>query len=223
MVIPWKSMALLSCFCQERKHKEILTAAKDVNNLSRYEASVYKEICAKQLHALQSPLPHSIALTSNCKPTAAILTFLRSCGLIPPGAKCFVCRPFRFSGRSVYKNDLVLLQASADEGLWGCAKILLIFAIDEVQCMVSPCQLLEYRKKHAAAIWQPLDQQRIVHASQVLATLTYSKTKTGFITFLTICRGSQKMLPCSRQSKGTALVANVFWFQLLKPTRSCVM
>jgi hypothetical protein len=49
--------------------------------------------------------------------------------------------------------------------------------------------------------------------------------------FLTICRGSQKMLPCSRQCKGTALVAHVFWFQLLKlmcdvsfwPCGSCVM
>jgi hypothetical protein len=85
----------------------------------------------------------------------------------------------------VYKDDLVLLQASADEGMWGCAQILLIFAIDEqVQCMVAPCQLLEYRKKHAAAIWQPLDQQCIVHASQVLATVTYSKTKTGFTTLV---------------------------------------
>eukprot|EP00435_Cladocopium_sp_Y103_P051664 s2140_g16.t1 len=176
---------LLSCFCQERKHKEILTAAKDVTNLSRYEASVYKEICAKQLHALQSPLPDSIALTSNCKPTAAILNLLHSFGLIPHGAECFTCASFHFSGGSVHKKDLVLLQASADEGLWGCAQILLIFAIDgHVQCMVSPFQLLEYRQDHAAAIWEPLDQHCIVDASQVLATLTYSKTKTGFTTLI---------------------------------------
>jgi hypothetical protein len=41
---------LLSCFCQERKHKEILTAAKDVNNLVQSSCMLFSLLYQTALH-----------------------------------------------------------------------------------------------------------------------------------------------------------------------------
>ena len=176
---------LLSCFCQERKHKDVLAAAKDIHNLSHYEDSVYNELLAKQLHALQAPMRPPVALSQDCRPPKTCKQFLESLGIVTVGQPLAMCSSFHSSKcGTIHKDDLVLIKTDGPQ-MWDCGQVCLNFSIGGiVHCLVDLFTLVSYDKTLKAATWTKDGQKVLILGTHVLASVVWSMAEAGRVALI---------------------------------------
>ena len=175
---------LIPCFSMERKHKRITSAAVLIQNLSKYEMSVYTEVLGEELHRLkhgQLPVP---GLASNNKATKKMVAFVQEHFGAYSAEEIHVCNQILLcGGGKAAKQDMVLVKSSLQK--WDCGMLHINLSTgDGVFSVLESYSLLEYNEKKLFAKWKATGSIRVVQCQDILVALTYSKLKDSICTLI---------------------------------------
>eukprot|EP00438_Fugacium_kawagutii_P018086 Skav224615 [mRNA] locus=scaffold2059:635:2800:- [translate_table: standard] len=168
---------LPSCFCHERKHKQVKKYLSNTFNTQGYEFSILKELCAEDLHHLrQSDVFATHArLKTRSKASKKFASLLQghlafrqlyTCSvayLQPAGIAC--------------KGDYILFGESLNAG-----EVLFHCEIDsEVLTLVKHFDFQGYDKATCSAKWLKLEQSGFVETQAIKTALAYQDLPNGIV------------------------------------------
>ena len=171
---------LLNCFSVERKHKQVLRVGQDVANLSRYEASMYKEVLGQQLARLRTAPSLPFSLQKDCAPTKKMVQALQACGYTCSAC----CSTLQAPCSLVKKGDAVLL-VSGDKP-FDCGEVWSHFLSGNDMYYTVP-NLFDFRNictETCRAFCNIADKPQVVPSCRIRTSVIFARAHAGVTTLI---------------------------------------
>ena len=167
---------LPSCWCHERKHKQVKKFCANTFNTQGYEYSILKELCAQDLHGLQQKdlFATHARLQHQCKATKKIVAMLEEHLSFTELFTCSVAclKP----AGTASKGDVVLLENMK------AGQIFFHVQLDQqILSLVEHLELQSYDSTTCAASWKRSQKSIFVDTSSIKCTLVFHELPNGNI------------------------------------------
>lgn len=165
---------LPSCFCHERKHKQVKKYSSNTFNTAGYEFSILKELCAQDLHDLQQEevFATHARLKDRCRPSKRVISQLQEHLAFNHVYTCSVASLNPAGTAS--KGDVVLY------GDMEAGEVYFHMEIDnEVLTLVEKFSKQNYDSTSCSATWQRLQQCVFVDTASIKCCMAYHNLPNG--------------------------------------------
>lgn len=167
---------LPSCFCHERKHKQVKKFCASTFNTQGYEFAILKELCAQDLHGLQQTdlFATHARLQHQCKATKKIVAMLEEHLAFTELFTCSVAclKP----AGTASKGDVVLLENMK------AGQIFFHVQLDkQILSLVEHLEPQGYDPATCSASWKRSQKSIFVDTSSIKCTLVFHELPNGNI------------------------------------------